>query len=83
MKFNEIDDVVAAHVKRWWHSLTIWVGKAMVVAGTVLEQLSQHRDDIQDALGKYGGTVIAGIGVAMILLRLRTKSAVAVRKPPA
>lgn len=81
MRFNEIDDVVAAHAKRWWRSLTIWVGKAMIVAGTILEQLSQHRDDIQDALGKYGGTVIAGIGVAMILLRLRSNSAVQVRKP--
>lgn len=83
MQLNEIDDVVGAHLKRWWHSLTIWVGKALTVGGLVLEELSQHRADIQDALGQYGGAVITAIGVTMILLRLRTKSAVALRKPKA
>jgi ABC-type Fe3+-siderophore transport system permease subunit len=81
MKLNEIDDKIGAGIKRWWHSLTIWVGKSLAVAGTVLQELSKNTDDIRNALGTYGGAVVAGIGISIVLLRLRTKSAVQVRKP--
>lgn len=65
------------NIKKYWHSATIWAGKVMAVAGTVLQEVSKSSDDIRAALGQYGGAVVAGIGVAVILLRLKTKSAIA------
>jgi membrane protein DedA with SNARE-associated domain len=64
-------------IKKWWHSFTIWFGNAMAVAGTVIQQIDTSSSDLRAALGHYGGAVIAALGVAVILLRLKTKSAVA------
>lgn len=63
--------------KRWWHSLTIWFGNACVAGGYALNELSKNSDDIRNALGHYGASVVSAIGVAVILLRLKTKAAVA------
>lgn len=62
-------------IKKWWHSFTIWVGNAMAVAGTVIQQVD--KSDLRDALGHYGGAVIAAFGVIVILLRLKTGAAIA------
>jgi hypothetical protein len=64
-------------IKRWWHSFTIWFGNAMAVAGTVIQQIDAQSSDLREALGHYGGAVIAALGIAVILLRLKTGAAIA------
>jgi hypothetical protein len=64
-------------IKRWWHSFTIWFGNACAVAGTVIQQIDTSSSDLRAALGHYGGAVIAALGVAVILLRLKTGAAIA------
>jgi hypothetical protein len=66
-----------AGIKKWWHSFTIWFGNAMAVAGTVIQQIDTQSSDLRNALGHYGGAVIAALGVAVILLRLKTGAAIA------
>lgn len=67
---------IESTAKRWWHSFTIWFGNAATVSGVALQELSKSTEDIRNALGQYGGAVVSAIGVAVILLRLKTKAAV-------
>jgi hypothetical protein len=57
---------------RWWHSLTVWFGSALVVIGAVVEYLAASQPDLTPFLGRWGGAVTVAIGVVNVLLRLRT-----------
>lgn len=59
--------------KRWWHSLTIWLGLVLVALGAVVEYLTTVSPLLAPYFGKWGGAVTIAIGVLNVLLRLRTR----------
>lgn len=67
------------YAKRWWASLSIWFGGFLVVAGTLVQYLDTVSPTIGAYFGQWGGVVTVGIGVANVLLRLRTSRPI--RKP--
>lgn len=67
--------------KRWWRSKTLAFGGSLTVVGQVLDQLKDTSEQWASYLGRWGGMAITAIGVAVIVLRFKTKKAVRVRKP--
>lgn len=63
-------------MKHWHQSLTIWFGTALTTVGTVAEYVSQNGDTLRPFLGQHGGAILTGVGIATILLRRRTTTAI-------
>lgn len=70
------DDIETA-AKRWWHSLTIWFGLLLVALGASVEYLTTVSPLLAPYFGKWGGAVTVAIGLANVLLRLRTTKPIA------
>lgn len=66
--------------KRWWKSKTLAFGGVLTIAGQVLDELKQTSDQWTAYLGKYGGMALTAIGVVVIVLRFKTRTAVSIRK---
>lgn len=64
-------------IKKWRESLTIRFAGWLVVLGAVIQYLAIAQPDLTPFLGKWGGLVTVAIGIANVLLRLRTAGAIA------
>ncbi len=66
--------------KRWWHSITIWFGTLLMVAGVAVEYINTESNILAPYFGKWGGAVTVGIGVLNVVLRMRTTLPIATKQ---